>query len=272
MQSLFPTKKFFLILFFLILLAGGVFGLFRLSNNKTAQNLSLEQKSGLVPSYRVAGADTELKIATSTADAVATVVYLSEQTKANGATFSEITASVAKQIQAAKKKLDTDTYTIKDIKTMDDNSVEALRKYGDTMAKIFLYFGKDKQSSTYLEIIKKALETGDKKELEKIDPYILFLKNNIRMSLYIAVPSSASSVHLNIINGYAETLALLEGFRTLFDDVPAAIAAHSRLEKSAQRFIDSFKEADAFFKQKGVVFVPNENGDLFAAVAGTRPK
>jgi hypothetical protein len=276
MQSPFPTKKFFVVLLFLAVVALGAFKLFGFLSARTAQKAIEEQKLAIVqnellPSLqnnvRDATLVAEQTVATSTLNAVAVVAYLNEQTKANGRTMEEITADVGKKIQTAKEKLDADAYSKNDILTDNDNSPEAIKNYANVMGGIFITYGREPQSESYLEIIKKALETKNPKEFKKLDPYIAFYQNIIRDSLSLAAPTQAASVHLHIINGYAEMLALIQGFQTTFDDVPLAVASYSRLEKASSRFIDSFKEADALFKQNGVVFFPNENGNIFADVA-----
>lgn len=275
MQPPFPTKKFFIILLFLVVVAGGAFTFFKSLNNSTAPSTPEEQRVAVVQQnetsprqVNIAGTPTpETRIATSTLNAVAAVVYLNEQTKANGATMEQIATRVAKQVQDAGARLDSDTYTKNDILTTNDNSPEAIKKYGNDMAGIFMKYGKEKQSETYLDIIKKALETKNPKELDKLNPYITFQKNVVREGLLLRVPSSASSVHLHIINACAEMVALLQGFQSAFDNTPSAVASNSRLKTASQRFIDSFKEADAFFKQSGAGFLPEESGYIFTKVS-----
>lgn len=274
MQPPFPTKKFFVVLLFLVLVAGGGFKLFKFLGNRAAQNAVEEKKFAtiqntvLAPMNNVA-ADimNETPVATSTLNAIAAVVYLNEQTKANGKTMEEITSSVGKQIQTAKEKLDGDAYAKSDILTNGDNSPEAIKEYANIMGGIFITYGQEKQSETYLDIIKRALETKNKKEFAKLDPFINFQKNVIKDSLALRVPSSAATVHLHLINSYAETLMILQGFQSALNDVPSVVAANSRLGKASERFIGAFKEADAFFKKNGVAFLPNENGNIFARAA-----
>lgn len=275
MQPTFPTKKFFIVLLFLVLVAGGTFKLFSFLNNPAAPNTAVEQKLAVVQNNEALLRERnttvtpamQQRVATSTLNAVAAVVYLNEQTKANGATMDQITAATGKQIQDSINKLAADTYTKNNVVIINDNSPEALRKYGNTMEGIFLYYGKGQQSSSYLEIIKKALEKKDPKEFKKLDPFVLFYKNTIKMSLLTPVPSSALSVHLNIVNSYAEMLAVLQAFQATSDDLPSAIAANSRLQKSSQRFVDSFAAADTFFKQNGIVLSEGKNLSLFAVIA-----
>lgn len=271
MQPLFPTKKFFIVLAFLALSGVGAFKLFWSFDKKPAESpaVAVTEKTDTRPYANIVASEIkgEPVLATSTMQAVATVAYLKEQTKANGATLEEIAGSAGKKIQAEKKRLDSDTYTAKDLTVREDNSPEALKKYGKITAGIFFYYGNEQQKSSYIEIIKKALEKNDTKELAKLDPFIDFYKKVLGASLAVPVPSSAVSVHLQIVNSYAETLAVLENFRNLFGNLFPAVASHSRLDESSKRFIVAFTEADAFFKQKGITFLPEESGSLFATVA-----
>ncbi len=140
MQPPFPTKKFFIVLLFLVVVAGGAFKLLKSLNNSTTPSAPEEQGLAVVPQQNeasprqvnVAGVPTpETRIATSTLNAVAAVVYLNQQTKANGATMEQIATKVAKQVQDAGTRLDSDTYTKNDILTTNDNSPEAIKKYGN---------------------------------------------------------------------------------------------------------------------------------------------
>lgn len=274
MQPPFPTKKFFLVLLFLVLAAGGIFKLFSFLNNRTVPSTPEEQKLAVIQnevlSLQGDAAVTpamKQRVATSTLNAVAAVVYLNEQTKANGATMEEITSSVAKQVQAMQDRLDADTYTKNDILIGNDNSPEALKKYGNDMAEIFAKYGKDKQPLSYLEIIKKALETNDPKIIKGLDPYISFEKNVIKDALALKAPPAVAVAHLHIINASAEMLLLFQSFATIFSEVPAAIASNSRLEKSAHRLLDSFKELGGVFNRSGVVFSSKEAGIIFTNAA-----
>lgn len=275
MQPPFPTKKFFIVLLFLVLVGIGGFQLFTFLKNRSAekaneeQKLAVVQKALLEPANNIASDIVEEKpVATSTLNAVAAVVYLSEQTKANGKTMEEITAGVGKQIQEAKEKLDGDAYSKNDILVNGDNSPEAIKKYGNDMAGIFMKYGHEEpQKETYLDIIKRALETKNKKEFAKLDPHTNFQKNIVRDALVLVVPSSVAPVHLHIINAFAENIAILQGFQNALDDVPSLVAANSRLGKAAERFIGSLKEADEFFRQNGIVFLPEEAGAIFADIA-----
>lgn len=271
MQPPFPTKKFFLVLLFIVVAAGGIFKLFGFLNGPAVPKTVEEQKLAVIQNevlpreVNIAGAPTEpTRIATSTLNAVAAVIYLNEQTKANGATMEEIATKVANQIQDSGARFDSDMYTKNNILTTNDNSPEALKKYGNDMAGIFIKYGEEKHQP-YLEIIKKALETNDPKKMAELNPYITFQKNVVKYGLALGVPSSAAPTHLHIINACAEMAAILQGFESTFSDVPTAVASNSRLTKASKRFADSFKETDAFFKQNGVVFLPEEDGHIFAS-------
>jgi hypothetical protein len=273
MQPPFPTKKFFIVLLFLILAAGGTFKFFRFLHNRIASSTLGEQKLAtqntvLPRQVNITGIPTQkTTVATSTLTAVAAVAYLSEQTKANGATMDQITASVGKQIQDAKDKLDGDTYLKSDITTGEGDSPDALKKYANDMAEIFIKTSKDYDSKeTYLTIVKNALEKKDPNELKKLDPYISFYKKVIADSLKLPVPPSAVSIHLGIINSYAQTLALIQGFQSTSDDLPSAIASNARIQKSSIRFMNSCKDAGDFFVANGVTFSQEEKGNLFAVI------
>jgi hypothetical protein len=138
MQSPFPTKKFFIVLFFLIVTSFGIFKFFGFLKHRDAENKLEEQKFAVVQNALLPYLENsptngvfEEELATSTLSAVAAVVYLNQQTKANGSTMEEITASVAKQIASNKASLDADTYTKNDVVTGSDNSPEALKKYAN---------------------------------------------------------------------------------------------------------------------------------------------
>lgn len=272
MQSPFPTKKFFIVLLFLIVASFGIFKFFGFLNHRNAENKLEEQKLAVLQKAMLPEQENlslqgipqgDQKIATSTINAIAAVVYLNEQTKANGATLEEITGTVAKQIESAKARLDADTYTKNDIVIDSDNSPEALKKYGNDMAGLFVKYGQQK-SQSHLVIIKTALEKNDPKELKKLDPYIEFQKNVIRDALTLRVPSVAATAHLHVVNASMELLILLQGFRGVFDDLPSAVAANSRIEKSAIRFGEAFVEMNTMFKQNGIVFLPGDAGSLFS--------
>jgi hypothetical protein len=272
MQSPFPTKKFFIVLLFIIITSFGIFKFFGFLNHRNAENKLEEQKLAVLQTAMLPEQNNlslegvpqgDQKIATSTINAIAAVVYLNQQTKANGATLEEITGTVAKQIESAKARLDADTYTKNDIVIDSDNSPEALKKYANDLAGLFVKYGQGK-SQSHLVIIKTALEKNDPKELKKLDPFIDFQKNVTRDALTMKVPSVAATAHLHVINASMELLILLQGFRGALDDVPAAVAANSRIEKSAVRFGEAFTEMNAVFKQNGVVFVSGDTWNLFS--------
>jgi hypothetical protein len=270
-----PTKKFFITLIVFVVAGAGIFKMAMFLKQQSNEKYLEEQKLTAVQNEaraRAANLFGDTVTAPETLNAVAKVIYLNEQTKANGATMEQITASVGQKIQKAKEALDKDVYSKKDVIVSKDNSTESLKNYGNAMMEIFIKHGSNKSGESFVVLAKKAFETKNPEDFKKLDVYLDYYSNIIKDSLALPVPSSAVPVHLSMVNSYHESKLLIQGFRNGLDDINPAIASFSRLGESSVGFLDAFKDAADFFKEKEVVFSSEDKGALFDGITQRHTK
>ncbi len=106
-------------------------------------------------------------------------------------------------------------YTIHDIIITEKTDRDTLQNYADEMATVF-------KQDTSLEnsaiILTNALQNKNEKELEKIDPLILFYEEKIQQMLSIKTPREISETHLALINNFADLIEANRQMQAVFSD------------------------------------------------------
>jgi len=175
-------------------------------------------------------------------------------------TVKEVNDIVTAEIKQAKDNILADKYKKSDIKISNDNSVEALKKYGNALGDIMKKYGKIKSDMSEIDIIKKGIGEGQIETLSKLNEYISLYKNIIPELLLLSVPSDISSLHLRILNGYASLLAVDQGYLHFSDDISIATGAFYSHPEALKKFIEAYRDMYYFFQGKGITFSKEEGG------------
>jgi hypothetical protein len=155
------------------------------------------------------------------------------------------------------------TYTYKDIKTDQSNSADTLRAYGNKMGSIM---SKDAPPSddNELLIVEQAMNSQNKNDINKLNVIIASYQKMVKEFLLVPVPSSAVSVHVNIINNFNQLIEADQGLLKLFDDPIISLAALKRYIEVAGDTATIFRAVSLYFQLRGVYFGQGEPGYGFA--------
>lgn len=145
-----------------------------------------------------------------------------------GVSTDEIIAGAEETFTEAGKD---ELYGIADIRMQNDNSVEALRVYGNALASIALTYTLPEDAPSEGEILKRALETNNESLLENLQPYIDGYEDMLGQLLLVPVPSAYSTHHLDLVNALSAVHNDLVGMQRVFDDPLYAIIRIKRFQE-----------------------------------------
>lgn len=271
-----PSKKFFLVLFSLILLFLGIFFVVKITNEpteKTGNNTGVKiiPAKGATPIRYIPMAEN-----VSTSTLLARAMYLDEMIKASATStvVQDVVDSTAQEMQAIKDDILSDPYSSSDVKISKDNSAEAIRRYGNNMGRNILVYGGEHQESSEIDIMKRAYVDKDTAALKELDPFISFYKNLVKSSLSLSVPSDAVALHVRMLNAYSSEEKALEGIRSGInpDNEIRFTASFVSYGYSTKKIAYAFGKANEFFTGKGIIFTPADPGAAFANLFAFDPK
>ncbi len=255
-----PSRKFFLIVFSIIFVVVFVliFKLFFTENSERANNDSKVEVSTTTPKMGLF-----LPADNSTTTLLVKALYYDELQQS---TTSDITNSVANttisDIEKAKNDILANDYTLSQIKTSKDNSIEALKRYGTGIHDIIKKYGSAQQTMTELDIIKKSIGgsydsktdtlTPDTVVIAKLDPYIAFYTNTTKALLQMVVPSEQKKLHLDLINAYDTMRKLDTGFRNFSEDPITAVASLNIYPDASRKYLNAMQAIATIFAEKGI--------------------
>ncbi len=154
-------------------------------------------------------------------------------------------------------------YTTTDLEIMADSSAGSLRKYGNSAGKAILAYPPEGENE--LVIMRRALETQNAKELEKLtliaDSYAVLTETLVQMP----VPKIAASMHLKLINGYNQLSKSLKGVQKIYIDPVGALASVGEYQRASEEIFETLREGAILFEKNAVTFTQNEEGYVFTA-------
>ena len=148
-------------------------------------------------------------------------------------TIDKISSSLNERI---KNNIQRKVFTVSDIKIIKDDSVNAIKKYYDTLNGIQKkYVGKN----TVADILQRFIideNNVDTSVLIELDPIIKQTSTMINEILKVSIPNSLSMLHLNFLNsgqGLLENISDMQFFDT---DPVIAMGAMSKYEENLNSF------------------------------------
>jgi hypothetical protein len=130
-------------------------------------------------------------------------------------------------------------YTSRDI-TIVPNSDEAIRTYGNAMGQSIASRNVPK-SENEIDVLNRAVQTGNKNELEKIKPVAnmyMLLRDD---ALELPVPETFVEEHLIMINVYNALYQNLDDMQLVFSDPTVTLLRINRYQDDVQGLVNGFK-------------------------------
>ncbi len=153
-------------------------------------------------------------------------------------------------------------YSSKDIKTVNDDSVQELKTYATIMGGIFAR-NSLAVTETELVVINNALTNTDPTQFAKLTPMINSYKKIVSEMLKVNVPVHMAGFHLDLINGFSGAIESDEDMKLLFSDPTRAIAGLKEYEDASIQIADSMTSINKIYSDAGISFNSTDSASLF---------
>lgn len=154
------------------------------------------------------------------------------------------------------------TYQIIDLNVSSDNSIEAMRTYGNAFGVLIERYTK-RTHRTEEEILGDALPAKNSKTLQELQLPAITYRNFSKDLIVLRVPSSLAEHHLSIVNGYDGMSKGLLGLQKLFLDPVEGGGAYQVYTTQRLNVTQGYAGIVASFHANGVTFSPEELGYPF---------
>ena len=153
-------------------------------------------------------------------------------------------------------------YNLKNILTIPDNSMEAVKKYGNEIGAVFQKYSLPNARNEVV-IAKESVDGENSTILKEIDPIISSYKNINTSLLKIKVPQSISTIHLDLINNISILIFSAESLRKIDKDALSGIQGATLYVKGASGLNASFNDIKSSFSTNGIIYSSGEPGRFF---------
>ncbi len=154
------------------------------------------------------------------------------------------------------------TGTLLDLNITSDNSVEALRTYGNGFGVIIKKYT-TRSHRTEEEILGDGLKTKDDRTLNELQLPAIAYKNFALDLKVIAVPSGVAQQHLLIVNGYEGMAKGLLGMQKLFSNPVDGAGGYQTYTRMRLDVTTGYAGVVSYFANQGVTFTSSEPGYPF---------
>lgn len=152
-------------------------------------------------------------------------------------------------------------YSIINIKTINDDGSEAIRKYANDAGLVFKTYSISSRNEAV--IAKDALDKENPAILKELDPIIKSYKNILNGLLAVKAPQSMSKMHVDLINSVSSLVFIVEKLRVADVDPLAGVQAVARYTPTVQLFADAIINIKNKLISLGVKYTANESGTFF---------
>lgn len=174
-------------------------------------------------------------------------------------------SSTTEQLLIAKLLAEDSTepprlYTEAEISVIKDDSILALKKYGNDMGKILKRNPYEVTKNGELVIFQNAIEKDDRVEIARLDLIIANYQTIVADLLRVSVPESLVKEHLAFVNNINAVLQGIKDMRGIFEDSYTALSGLKRYTEARSNLVVSINAIRAIFKGKNIVFSEVEDG------------
>ena len=158
-------------------------------------------------------------------------------------------------------------YAANDFKVTTDNSLDQLKKYGNSMGSLVLE-NKDIMKDE-IEILEKALASENKNALGELSTISLAYKNVIQGTLNIPVPEKALQNHIRLVNALQKLQSSAEEMALVFDDPSVSLSGLQKQKEGSHDLLYTLQDVNLFFGRNLVNFKTADPGFVFAKAIQT---
>jgi len=176
-----------------------------------------------------------------------TMVSLNQNGVVDQATIDKLGVSLAEKIQNPEIRK---VFAISDIKTINDDSIQAFTNYDSTLNKIFEKYPTNYSVLDVLEEFMIDEDTVDVDVLTKLDQIIGQTEKIINELVKMNTPQSLSVLHLNFINSLERLLENTSDIKLFDTDAILALSGISKYEENANKLEIDFNNLINTVSQK----------------------
>ncbi len=159
-----------------------------------------------------------------------------------------------------------------DLKISSDNSVTALRTYGNELSRITKKYAKPQPYKNETQILKTALQNKDERLLREIELPAIGYRNLTSELKSMQVPSLFARYHLQLINSYDVISRSLFAMKDAITNPPHATAAELAYSTHLTYIQIAFLAIMKEYEDRGIIFLPNEEGHVLNFQKTPTPK
>ncbi|KKS04564.1 MAG: hypothetical protein UU82_C0008G0007 [Candidatus Nomurabacteria bacterium GW2011_GWC2_41_8] len=176
-----------------------------------------------------------------------TVATLNQEGEMDQATIDKISSSLADHIQNSPPRK---IYTFSDIKVIKDDSVQAVKKYNDTLDSIHAKYPIKGNVADILQKFIADENNVNTSALAELDPIIEPTNKIINATVKTSVPQFLAPLHLDFINGLERFTENLNDIKLYDTDVIVSFSAMSQYEQNTAILEVAAKELRDAIRQK----------------------
>lgn len=162
-----------------------------------------------------------------------TIATLNQSGGIDQATIDKISDSLANNIQNTPPRK---VFTLSDIKTIGDNSIQSIEKYGNTLESIWTKYP---AKTTVIDVFQKFApdeNTVNVDALEELDPIIKQINNTINGMAEMSVPEFLVPFHINYMNALERLTENMTDIKLYDTDAIVSLSAMTQYEKNSILF------------------------------------
>lgn len=152
-------------------------------------------------------------------------------------------------------------YSDREFKVGTDTSLDAVKKYGNTVGTIFKTYGI--QSRNEAVIVQESLKTENPAILAELDPILASHKNITNNLVKTSVPPSLFEQHKALVQALSGIVFIVESFKKVNLDPIVSLQALATYQDTLKSMIESVEAIRNHLFVLGITYTPNEAGVMF---------
>ncbi len=168
---------------------------------------------------------------------------------------------VGQVIQSGVMLASPKEYSIINLKIINNDSVDVIRKYANDAGYVFKTYSISSRNEAV--IAKDSFDKENPAILKELDPIIKSYKNILNGLLNVEVPQLMSKMHIDLINSVSSLVFIVEKLRISDVDPLAGVQAVARYTPTVQIFADAILNIKNKLTSLSLKYNDNEGGSFF---------
>lgn len=149
-------------------------------------------------------------------------------------------------------------YSQIDIITSNDDSTEAIKKYGNDIGYVFKIFVSNSRNE--MVIAKESIDKSNPEILKELDPLIKSYRNILNGLLKTSTPNSLIQTHVDLVNSISSLLFISENLKKINVDPLAGVQAVARYNATFQQLSSTLSAIKTKLNSLNIKYNNGEGG------------